>query len=564
MMGLMQRTPLLLSSVLEHAAANHASREIVSRDAGGAIDRSTYGGLAERARQLARALDRLDVARGTCVATLAWNGHRHMELYFGVTGRGSVLHTVNPRLFPAQIEYMIGHAEDALVFFDVGFLPLVEEIAPRLPNVRAFVALAERNDMPPSSLGLLCYEDLIAQEAPQYDWPVLDENVAATLCYTSGTTGHPKGVLYSHRSLLLHAAVVTSADGLALSARDTVLLAVPLFHVNAWGLPFAGAMCGAKLVLPGPQLDGASLLELMQAEECTFSLGVPTIWLSFLAEVRARRDRGTLAPLRLGRVMIGGSAAPLSMIAAFDELLGVRVVQAWGMTETSPIATVGTLLAHQEDLPAPARHAIQALQGRPVFGIELRIVDADGTILPRDGTSVGEIQVRGPWVVQRYFRRDVAITAADGWFATGDVASVTQDGFVRITDRIKDVIKSGGEWISSIDLENAAVGHPDVAEAAVIGIPHPRWQERPLLLLRCPGRQPDAAEMLAFLADKVPRWWLPDEVRIVDDLPHTATGKLLKTRLRELYAPNPAPNTASGAPAPGMQPEQPIHELQKS
>ncbi len=462
-----------------------------------------------------------------------------MELYFGVTGRGNVLHTVNPRLFPAQIEYMINHAQDGVVFFDVGFTSLLEQIAHRLPHVRAFVALADRSDLPETTLpNLLCYEDLLAAEDPHYDWPVLDENAAATLCYTSGTTGNPKGVLYSHRSLLLHASVGMAADGLALSARDTLLLVVPLFHVNAWGLPFAGAMCGAKLVLPGPRLDGESVFNLLRNESCTFSVGVPTVWLSFLDYVRNHRDTLDLQSLRFRRVMVGGSAAPVAMVAAFEDLLGVTLIQAWGMTETSPIATVGTLLAHQEALPPAERHAIQALQGRPVFGVEIRIVDLDGAVLPRDGQAVGEIQVRGPWVIERYFRSEVAATDPDGWFATGDVGSLTPDGFIRITDRVKDVIKSGGEWISSIDLENAAVGHPDVAEAAVIGIPHPRWQERPLLLLRChPGREPGADEVLAFLADKVPRWWLPEEIRFVDDLPHTATGKLLKTRLRALYAP---------------------------
>ncbi len=535
MMGLMQRTPLLLSSVLTHAAANHGGQEIVSRMADGSVHRTDYAGLAVRACQLARALDCLGVDEGECVATLAWNDHRHMELYFGVTGRGGVLHTVNPRLFPAQIEYMIEHAHDAYVFFDVGFTALLEAIAPRLPHVRGFVALTDRKALPDSTLpNLLCYEDLLAAQPAAYDWPVLDEGTAATLCYTSGTTGNPKGVLYSHRSLLLHAGVGTAADGLALSARDTVLLVVPLFHVNAWGLPFAGAMTGAKLVLPGPHLDGKSLFELMQAEGCTFSVGVPTVWLQFLDHVRARGT--TLPALRLRRVMVGGSAAPVSMIAAFEDLLNVQVVQAWGMTETSPIATVGTLLPHQEGLPRAERHAIQALQGRPVFGVEVRIVAPDGRVLPRDGLSVGEIQVRGPWVLERYFRSDAPAAGPDGWFSTGDVASLTPDGFVRITDRVKDVIKSGGEWISSIDLENAAVGHPDVAEAAVIGIPHPKWQERPLLLLRCPGHRPDVTDILAFLADKVPRWWLPDDVRFVDELPHTATGKLLKTRLRELYA----------------------------
>ena len=534
--GLMQRTPLLLSSVLEHAATNHGVREIVSRMADGTIHRTTYAGLADRTRRLARALGRLGVAEGECVATLAWNGFRHMELYFGVTGRGSVLHTVNPRLFPAQIKYMIDHAQDSYVFFDVGFTRLLEAIAPELPNVRGFVALADRSAMPDTTLpNVLCYEDLLADEEPGFDWPELDENAAATLCYTSGTTGNPKGVLYSHRSLLLHAGIGTAADGLGLSARDTLLLVVPLFHVNAWGLPFAGAMTGAKLVLPGPHLDGASLLDLMHSEGCTFSVGVPTVWLQFLDHVRTRHE--ALPALRLRRVMIGGSAAPVSLIAAFDEMLGVTVVTAWGMTETSPIATVGTLLPHQEALPPAERHAIQAMQGRPVFGVELRIVDPDGRVLPRDGVAAGEIQVRGPWVVERYFRSDAPAAAPDGWFSTGDVARLTPDGFVRITDRVKDVIKSGGEWISSIDLENAAVGHPDVAEAAVIGIPHPKWQERPLLLLRCHGGcRPTVDAVLAFLADKVPRWWLPEEVRFVDELPHTATGKLLKTRLRELYA----------------------------
>jgi acyl-CoA synthetase (AMP-forming)/AMP-acid ligase II len=537
MLGLMQRTPLLLSSVLEHAASTYGGQEIVSRTVAGDIHRTTYRTLAGRARQLARALDRLGVSQDEPVATLAWNGYRHMELYFGVTGRGGVLHTVNPRLFPEQIEYMIGHARDCYVFFDVTFTELLEQIAPQLSGVRGFVALAARAEMPDAALpNLLCYEDLLDAEPDDYDWPVFDENTASTLCYTSGTTGNPKGVLYSHRSLLLHAFIGISADGLALSARDTALLVVPLFHVNAWGLPFAAAMCGAKLVLPGPRLDGASLYGLMKQEACTFSVGVPTVWLGFLDYVLTHRAELVLSDIRLRRVMVGGSAAPVAIIAGLEALFGAVVIQAWGMTETSPIATVGALLPKHEALPMAERHAIQALQGRAVFGVEIRIVDEAGRSMPRDGVSVGEIQVRGPWVVGAYFRSDVQITDANGWFATGDVASIDGDGFVRITDRVKDVIKSGGEWISSIDLENAAVGHPDVLEAAVIGIPHPRWQERPLLLLRCPvGKAPTPEEMLAFLSERVPRWWLPERILFVDELPHTATGKLLKTKLRQLY-----------------------------
>ena len=537
MFGLMQRTPLLLSSLLSYAAQYHGDTEIITRSVEGPVVRMDYRAIADRAGRLARALARLGVAPGERVATLAWNTHRHMELYFGATGTGTILHTVNPRLFPAQIEYILNHAEDRLVFFDLSFAKLVESLAASLPSVRGFVVMTDRAHMPSIAIdNLMCYEDLIAAEPGGFEWPTLDEHTGATLCYTSGTTGEPKGVLYSHRSLVLHSFCTVAADGMGLSSQDSVLLATPLFHVNAWGIPFAAAMCGAKLVLPGPSLDGESLYALMRDEACTFTLGVPTIWLGFLDYVQRHRASLDLSEIRLKRVMIGGSAAPRAIIEAFDRVFGAFVIHAWGMTETSPIATIGTLLPKHRDLDAQARYDIQAKQGRAMFGVDLRLRADDGTTLPHDGVAVGDLMVRGPWVTSGYFGRDDQVLDAEGWFSTGDVASIDPDGYVTITDRSKDVIKSGGEWISSIALENAAVGHPGVQEAAVIGVAHEKWQERPLLLvIPRPEGAPTEAELLHYLSDKVARWWLPDAVVFVDALPHTATGKLLKTALRAEY-----------------------------
>ena len=538
MLGLMQSRPLLISGLVDYASTWHGRREIVSRDPEGVIHRSTYAEVAARAKRVANALDALGANRGDRVATLAWNGHRHLEIYYGVTSSGRVLHTVNPRLFPDQIQYIMHHAEDAFVFFDPVFAPLIEALAPRLPLVRGWIALSEREGLPKTKLDrLLSYEELLAKASPDHDWPLLDENTASTLCYTSGTTGNPKGVLYSHRSTLLHAFAACAADAFGLSARDSILVVVPLFHANAWSLPFSAAMCGAKLVLPGPRLDPESLYMLLESEECTQAFGIPTIWLNFLAYVEANKAKLDLSKLKLNQVVSGGAAPPRATIEKFRELLGVFLLQAWGMTETSPVATVGSPLAKHEDLTASELVDVQVKQGRQVFGIDLKLAGRDGSDLPHDGVSVGELKLRGNWVISGYFKGEGGQAVDnDGWLGTGDVGTIDADGYVQLTDRLKDVIKSGGEWISSIEIENLAMSHPDVFEAAVIAVEHPTWQERPLLIVHArEGTKPTKAELLKFLSGKLAKWQLPDDVVFVDALPHTATGKLLKTELRQRF-----------------------------
>ncbi len=538
MLGLMQQRPLLLSSLIEYAERYHGEREIVSCLPDGAMHRTDYAQVGARARQLANALGRLGISNGDRVATLAWNGFRHLELYFGVTGTGTILHTVNPRLFPEQVQYIIDHAEDRYVFFDASFASLVEELAPRLPHVQGYVALCDRAEMPALNLpNLLCYEELLAAERPDYAWPMFDENSASTLCYTSGTTGNPKGVLYSHRSQMLHTFVACAPDVMAVSARDSIMLIVPLFHANAWGLPFAAAATGAKLVLPGPKLDSESIFTLLAAEGCTFAGGIPTIWLNLFTWIEQNRERLDLGSIKLTRVLSGGAAVPRSTIRNFEELFGAYLLQAWGMTETSPVATIGAPHPKHAGVGLERRYDLQALQGRMVIGCEVRLVDDAGAELPQDGETVGELQVRGPWVISGYFKGEGGeVVDGDGWFRTGDVATITPDGYVRLTDRAKDLVKSGGEWISSVEIENLAVGHPAVQEAAVIAARHPRWQERPLLLVQPkPGATVTKDEMLAFLDGKIVKWWTPDGVVIVEELPHTATGKLLKTKLRQEY-----------------------------
>lgn len=535
--GLMQERPLLVSSLIEHAARCHPQAEIISRTSEGPLHRCTYADISRRSRQVANALTALGVAAGERIATLAWNGYRHMELYYGVSGMGAVLHTINPRLFPEQIEYIVRHAEDRFLFFDLGFVPIVEKLAQAVPGVRGFVVMTDRAHRPVCNIpGLLCYEDLLGAASDAYDWPQFDEHTASSLCYTSGTTGNPKGVLYSHRSSVLHAWAACAVDGLAIGVAETLLLVVPMFHVNAWGMPYAGAMSGARLVMPGPALDGKSVYELLRDERVTLALGVPTVWRMLLQHV----DDAGLKPrdeLCLRRVVIGGSSAPRAMSEAFANTFGAFVVHAWGMTEMSPVGTVCNLLPKHEGYTLEQQLDIQEKQGRAVYGVEMKIVDDQGERLPQDGQAAGHLLVRGPWITSGYYQDEGGgIVDADGFFDTGDVATIDPDGYLQITDRSKDVIKSGGEWISSIALENAAVAHPAVAEAAVIGAAHDKWQERPLLVVvRKPGQALTREAMLEFLQGRVANWWIPDDVAFVDELPHTATGKLHKLRLREMF-----------------------------
>ena len=545
MLGLMQDRPLLISSIIEHAVAMHAGAEIVSRTVEGPLHRCTYRDMHCRAKQAANALAALGVAAGDRIATLAWNGYRHLELYYGVSGSGAVLHTINPRLFREQIAYIVNHADDRYLFFDTTFAPLVEALAPELPSVRGFVAMTDRAHMPALRVpNVICYEEWIEAAPADYEWPVLDEQTASSLCYSSGTTGNPKGVLYSHRSTVLHTYAACMADSLALSPDESVLLVVPMFHVNGWGMPYAAPMSGAKLVLPGPALDGKSVYALLKDERVTLALGVPTVWLMLLQHV----DAEGLDPKRdlvLRRVVIGGSAAPRAMSEQFETKFGAFVVHAWGMTEMSPLGTICNLLPKHRSYDLARRLDVQAKQGRAMFGVEMKITDDAGRELPRDGKAFGHLLVRGPWVTRGYFQGDGgAILDGEGFFDTGDVATIDPDGYMQITDRSKDVIKSGGEWISSIEIENAAVGHPAVAEAAVIGVPHPKWQERPLLIVvRKAGQEVTREDLLGYLAGRVAKWWLPDDVVFVEEVPHTATGKLLKTRLREMFSGYQLPQT---------------------
>ena len=539
MNGLMQQQPLLISNLLVHAERHHGDQQIVSRRVEGDIHRTTYRDLAARARRMANALAARGIASGDRVATLAWNGYRHMELYYAASGSGAVLHTLNPRLHPDQVVWIADHAEDQILFFDLTFLPLVEAVALRVKTIKAFVVMTDRAHMPRESKvpGLLCYEDLIDAASDAYVWPLFDENTASSLCYTSGTTGNPKGALYSHRSTLLHTYAAALPDALNCSARDVVLPVVPMFHVNAWGLPYVACMVGAKLVFPGAGLDGKSLYELFEAEGVTVSAGVPTVWQGLLAYVEANDlEFGTMR-----RTIIGGSACPPAMMRAFQERYDVQVLHAWGMTEMSPLGTACTLKPKHLALPAAERLAVQAKQGRAIFGVDMKIVGEDGRELPWDGKASGELLVKGPWIISSYLKGeggDPLVTGADGqgWFPTGDVSTIDADGFMQITDRAKDVIKSGGEWIGSIDIENIAVAHPAVAMAACIAAHHPKWDERPLLVVvRKPGAELTREDMLKFFDGKIAKWWTPDDVVFVEAIPLGATGKMLKNRLREQF-----------------------------
>jgi acyl-CoA synthetase (AMP-forming)/AMP-acid ligase II len=539
MRGLIMDRPLLISSLLRHADFVSSDREIVTRTVEGPVHRYTYADAHRRTRQLANALGALGVALGDRVATLGWNTYRHFEVYYAVSGIGAITHTLNPRLHPTQLTYIVNHAEDSWIFVDLNLVALIEKITAELPKLKGVVVMTDRANMPETTLAnALCYEELIDAHSDELVWPEFDENTASSLCYTSGTTGNPKGALYSHRSTVIHAYASALPDVLHLGESEVILPVVPMFHVNAWGIPYGATMVGAKLVFPGARLDGASVHELLDSEGVTMTAGVPTVWLALLNHWR---ETGTRVD-SLKRVIIGGSACPESMIRAFQEEFGCEVRHAWGMTEMSPL---GTVSIPKPSITDPAdRMRRQVKQGRSVFGVEMRIVDDARKALPHDGAAFGELQVSGPWITSGYFKLDSSDAhGADGWFATGDVATMDPDGYMEITDRAKDVIKSGGEWISSIEIENLAMGHPDVAQAAVIGVAHPKWDERPLLVVvPAPGKSPTHAEMTAFLADKVAKWWLPDDTVLTDELPLGATGKVLKTRLREQFGDHKLPD----------------------
>jgi acyl-CoA synthetase (AMP-forming)/AMP-acid ligase II len=538
MLGLMQNQALLISSLIDFAERHHGDGEIVSRRVEGDIHRYSWADAARRSRQLANALDASGLQLGDRVGTLAWNGYRHLELYFGVSGSGRVLHTINPRLHPEQIAWIVNHAEDQVLCFDLTFLPLIQAVHAKCPAVKQWVALCDADKLPADSgvPQLLSYEDWIGGKPSTYAWPQLDENTASSICYTSGTTGNPKGALYSHRSTILHAYAAALPDVMCMSARDSVLPVVPMFHVNAWGIPYSAALTGCKLVLPGPALDGKSLYELIEAEHVSYAAGVPTIWQMLLGHVKANNLKFS----SFKRTVIGGAACPPAMIDTFRDDYGVEVLHAWGMTEMSPLGTLCTLKNKHLSLPEQEQKKIRLKQGRAIFGVDMKIVGGDGQDLPWDGRTYGDLLVRGPWVVREYFKGEggdplVRDAQGHGWFPTGDVATIDPDGYMQITDRSKDVIKSGGEWISSIDIENIAMAHPAVAMAACVGMKHPKWDERPVVVVvKKPGAELTREELLAFYADKtVAKWQIPDDVIFMDAIPLGATGKMLKTRLRE-------------------------------
>ncbi len=538
MQGLMQDWPLLTTRFLTHADINHPTREIVSMLPEKAEKlgqfRYTNADMAQRARQCGQALEKLGVKLGDRIGTLAWNSHRHVEIWYAASGVGGVTHTLNPRLFPEQLIYIMNHAEDKLLFLDITFVPLIEKLAEHLNSIEHFVIMVGADDMPETSLpNVLCYEDLLAGEDGSYEWPELDENAASGLCYTSGTTGNPKGVLYSHRSNYLHTMGALSGDTLGITSKTTILPVVPMFHANAWGIPYATAGSGAKLVLNGPHHEPDILHDLIIQEQVTVTAAVPTIWMGMLQYLESTgKDMG-----KLKVVTIGGAACPRSMIDTFQRKYGVRVNHAWGMTETSPLGTIGSENAYIENFSEEEKLDIQCKQGRSIIGAEICIKDDDGNIIPRDGETSGRLMIRGPWVAKTYFKQDEEnMLDTEGWFDTGDVACIGPSGYMHITDRAKDVIKSGGEWISSIDLENAAVSHPNVTEAAVIGVYHPKWDERPMMAVTvADGASITTEEMHAHLTGQVAKWWLPDDVVIVDEIPHTATGKISKKDLREQF-----------------------------
>ena len=543
MFGQMQDRPLLISSLIEFAALNHGDREIVSRSVEGPIHRYTYEDCAARSRQLAKALEKHGVKQGDCIGTLAWNGYRHVEIYYGVSGMGAVCHTINPRLFPEQIVYIVNHAEDKYIFVDLTFVPLLENLVDQISQVKGFIVMTDEANMPETSLpNAICYENLVSTADDDYQWPEFDERTASSLCYTSGTTGNPKGVLFSNRSTVLHSYAVCTPAALGLSALENVLPVVPMFHVNAWGIPYAAAMCGAKLVMPGARMDGEALYELMEAEGVTLSAGVPTVWMMLLAYMK--ENNKTFSSMK--RTVIGGAAVPKAMIDTFQNDYNVNVVHAWGMTEMSPLGTVCNLKKKHASLSSEDKLELSLKQGRAIYGVDMKIVDGDGKDLPWDGKAFGNLLVRGPWITSGYFKGEGGnILDDDGFFDTGDVATIDADGYMQITDRSKDVIKSGGEWISSIDVENEAVGCPGIVEAAVIAVPHPKWDERPLLLaVKEEGVEATKEQVIEHLKGSLAKWQLPDDVVFVAELPHTATGKILKTKLRDEYRNHKLPKVS--------------------
>ncbi|WP_170586845.1 long-chain-fatty-acid--CoA ligase [Ruegeria arenilitoris] len=533
MLGQMMTQPLLISSLIDHAARYHGQTEIVSVETDGTVTRTNWGEIAANAGRMGSALTKLGLQPQDRIGTLAWNNRRHLEIYYAASGAGFVCHTINPRLFPEQLVYIINHAQDRVLFFDATFIPLVAAIRDQLTEVKHFVLMGPRNEDALQQIpGLEFYDELIETGAPDFEWPVFDENTASSLCYTSGTTGHPKGVLYSHRSTVLHSFASNTRDVIGYSAMDVVMPVVPMFHVNAWGSPYGCAMSGSQMVLPGPDLHGEALVNLIDTYGVTLAMGVPTIWQGLLAH--AAKCGTKLESLE--RTVIGGAACPPSMIATFREKYGVDTVHAWGMSEMSPLGTANIPLAKHRKLPIEEQHKLRENQGRPPFGVELKIVDDDGNDLPHDGVTQGDLMVRGHWVLDSYFQLQDQELLQDGWFATGDVATLDPDGYMTIRDRSKDIIKSGGEWISSVELENIAVAHPRLATAAVIGVPHPKWDERPLLVaVKAEGEDPSEAELLEFFDGKIAKWQVPDKVVFVDALPLNATGKVLKRKLRDEF-----------------------------
>lgn len=533
MLGQMMSEPLLISGLVKHAARYHGNTEIVSVETAGGVYRTNWRNVELGSRKLASALHKLGLTQSERCATIAWNNYRHLEIYFGVSGSGLVCHTINPRLFPEQMIYIVNHAEDQVLFFDKTFLPLVTKLREHFKTVQAFILMGPRDEEALSQFeGLQFFDEFLASGDDDYQWPVLDEQLASSLCYTSGTTGNPKGVLYSHRSTVLHSFAAVMPDGLNISAKDTMLPVVPMFHVNAWGTPYAAAMVGTKLVLAGPGLDGDSLIKLIDGEQVTLALGVPTIWQGLLI---AAAKNGTKFE-SLQRTVVGGSACPPSTMNAFRERYGVETIHAWGMTETSPLATANQLLQKHMTLGESEKNQLRQSQGRPFYGVELKITGDDGAVLPEDGKAQGDLSARGHWIVDSYFKTEAGSAKTGDWFMTGDVATVDPDGFMTIRDRSKDIIKSGGEWISSVELEGIAVGHPDLIDAAVIGAKHEKWDERPVLIaVKAPGADPSPASLIAFFDGKIAKWQIPDAVVFADAIVRNATGKILKNKLRELY-----------------------------